>query len=250
MTKIIPPTNCPSCNSTLTWVKDQLYCKNDTCANKVVKSLEHWAKTLRIKGLGPRSIEKLNLKNIHDLYALKKDDIKNYLKSEKLAEKLVVEIERSKESNLEEILPAFGIPLIGKTATEKLKKSISNIKEINYNKCKEAGLGPKASENLIKWYNDNFIGDLENLPLNFNFSKLSNKNVKSKGTICITGKLKSFSTKKEAEEKLKDLGYEVKSSLTKDVNILVNESGIESAKTSKARESGVTIVDNLNTLIN
>jgi hypothetical protein len=33
--------------------------------------------------------------------------------------------------------------------------------------------------------------------------------------------------------------------LTKDVTILVNESGVESAKTKKARESGVEIITNL-----
>jgi len=33
--------------------------------------------------------------------------------------------------------------------------------------------------------------------------------------------------------------------LTKDVTILVNESGIESAKTKKARDSGVQIITNL-----
>jgi hypothetical protein len=33
--------------------------------------------------------------------------------------------------------------------------------------------------------------------------------------------------------------------LTKDVTILINESGVESAKTKKARDSGVQIITNL-----
>jgi hypothetical protein len=41
----------------------------------------------------------------------------------------------------------------------------------------------------------------------------------------------------------------VKSSLTKDVNFLVNESGIESAKTRTAQERGITIITNLKDLI-
>ena len=40
-----------------------------------------------------------------------------------------------------------------------------------------------------------------------------------------------------------------KSSLTKDVTILLNESGLESAKTKKARDAGISIVTNLNNLI-
>ena len=38
-------------------------------------------------------------------------------------------------------------------------------------------------------------------------------------------------------------------SRTKDVNILVNESGIESAKTQAARDRGVTIITNLKEII-
>jgi NAD-dependent DNA ligase len=59
----------------------------------------------------------------------------------------------------------------------------------------------------------------------------------------------SYKTKAEATAELESLGYTVKSSLTKDVEILVNESGIESAKTIKARESGVEVITNLKTFI-
>jgi NAD-dependent DNA ligase len=65
------------------------------------------------------------------------------------------------------------------------------------------------------------------------------------GTVCITGKLKSFKTKAEAAKALEQHGYTVKSSVTKDVTVLVNESGIESQKTIKARNDGLTIVENL-----
>jgi NAD-dependent DNA ligase len=61
--------------------------------------------------------------------------------------------------------------------------------------------------------------------------------------------LSSYKTKAEATTVLNELGYEVKSSVTKDVTILVNESGIESAKVKKARESGVTIITNLSDLL-
>jgi NAD-dependent DNA ligase len=66
------------------------------------------------------------------------------------------------------------------------------------------------------------------------------------GVVCISGKLTSYKTKAQATEYLEQLGYLVKSSLTKDVTILVNESGIESAKTRTAQERGVKIITNLN----
>jgi len=41
----------------------------------------------------------------------------------------------------------------------------------------------------------------------------------------------------------------VKSNFTKDVNILVNESGIETAKTKKAHDNNITVINNITTLI-
>jgi len=81
------------------------------------------------------------------------------------------------------------------------------------------------------------------LPFSFEFEQMEQK--VSKGVVCISGKLKSFKTKAEATKALDSAGYEVKSSLSKQVTILVNESGLESSKTKQARDSGVTIVTNL-----
>ena len=44
------------------------------------------------------------------------------------------------------------------------------------------------------------------------------------------------------------MGYLVKNSLTKDVTILVNESGVDSAKTQAALDRGVQIITNLKQL--
>ena len=44
-------------------------------------------------------------------------------------------------------------------------------------------------------------------------------------------------------------GYIVKSSMTKDVSILVNESGIESSKTQRAVSNGITIVTDISELL-
>jgi hypothetical protein len=82
------------------------------------------------------------------------------------------------------------------------------------------------------------------LPFDFKFVRPQNTSL-IKGVVCITGKLVSYKTKALAHEALQENGYEVKSSLTRDVTILVNESGIESAKTKQARAAGVTIVTNL-----
>ena len=250
MQKIIPPTNCPSCNSVLEWKKDMLYCISDTCGVKSQKSIEHWAKTLKIKGLGPATIEKLNIDTLMDIYEIPGQYIELALGSEKLATKLFGEIEKSKSLPLNKVLPAFGIPLIGNSASGKLCSVIQTLEELTPSKCKEAGLGPKATSNLMEWLE----GEYENnIKPRMKFEPKSEQRVErpvaNKGIVCISGKLSSVKTKAVAETLLTEAGYTVKSSLTKDVTILINESGIESAKTTKARKSGVTIVEDLNELL-
>jgi NAD-dependent DNA ligase len=251
MQAIIPPTHCPSCDSPLVWRNDLLYCINSDCESKQLKAIEHWAKTLKIKGLGTQTISKLEITSIPDVYDLTVEYVEHCINSEKLAVKLMEEIEKSKQATLDMVLPAFGIPLIGKTATEKLCKVIRHIDELTKEKAVEAGLGPKAVENLINWYENSYKPLLkENLPFDLKTeARVSIKPVQAKGVVCITGKLVTFKTKAEAEQILVNAGYSVKSSVTKDVTILVNESGIDSAKTVKARESGVQVITNIKELL-
>jgi NAD-dependent DNA ligase len=211
------------------------------------KRVEHFATTLKIKGLGPSAVEKLELSSPLDIYSLSLQDITDGLNSEKLAAKLFDEIEQSKSKKLNDLLPALGIPLIGKTATDKLSKICTNIESITERTCGEAGLGPKATENLIDWLNDNDWYLF--LPQDLSFGSTKTIGQESKGIVCITGKLNSFKTKAEAQVELERLGFIVKSSITKDVTILVNESGKETTKTQKARESGVIVITDLNQFI-
>lgn len=243
------PTNCPSCDSALEWSNDLLYCRNPACHATSHKKIEHFASTLKIKGLGPSTIAKLALGSISDIYTISLDELIQGLGSEKIAVKLYDEINLSKQRSLNAILPAFGIPLIGKTATDKLAKVCDDIFDINADTCKAAGLGEKATESLINWLEteDEYLF----LPFELKFEKVatavSSDNLR--GVVCISGKLNSFSTKQEAQNELEKLGFVVKSSITKDVTILVNESGRETSKTQKARESGVIIVTDLKKFI-
>jgi DNA ligase (NAD+) len=246
--KIEAPTNCPSCNYELVWKNDLLFCENISCSGKEAQKIEHFAKTLKIKGLGPATIDKLGLGSITDIYQLSLDTIVDLLGSEKIAEKLYKEIERSKTLPLQEVLPAFSIPLIGKTASGKLCSVLADLRELSNAVCSEAGLGPKATTNLMDWYYDCFLQGYNLLPFSFK-SDVSKPSSKCNGVVCITGKLTSVKTKGQAEKLLVEAGYTVKSSITKDVTILLNESGTESAKTKKARDMGVSVITNLKQLI-
>lgn len=241
------PTNCPSCDSSLVLVNDLLYCRNPDCGSMSRKRVEHFASTLKIKGLGPAAVEKLQLSSPLDIYNLSLEEISEGLNSEKLAAKLFDEIEQSKSKQLDDVLPALGIPLIGKTATDKLSVVCTDIESITDETCSQAGLGPKATESLMDWLNDNDWYLF--LPHNLSFGSTKTISQANKGIVCITGKLNSFKTKAEAQVELEQLGFTVKSSITKDVTILVNESGKETTKTQKARESGVTVITDLKQFI-
>ena len=245
MQAILAPEVCPSCESPLEWKNDMLYCTHSLCPAQIQKRIEHFARSLKIKGLGPKSIEKLGLTSLLDIYNLSYYNIKCALSSEKLAIKLLREINHSRKASMNDVLPAFSIPLIGKTAATKLSSKIKSLFDLDEDKCKAAGLGPKATESLLSWYSNEFEESLQELPFDWQFQtpKIATE---TKGAVCISGKLSSFKTKAEATKALSYAGYVVKSSLTKDVIFLVNESGIESAKTKEARERGITIITSLN----
>lgn len=242
------PTSCPECGAEVERIKDQLYCTGEDCPAKNAKRVEHFAKTLKIKGLGPATIAKLDISSPSELYDLVLDDLEEALGSKVMADKLFEEIAQSATRPLEAHLPAMGIPLVGQVATDKLKAVVSQLSDITPSICKDARLGEKTTANLMRWINTN---EWELFPFTFAFSKreTSIELKASKGILVITGKLTSFKTKSEASKVLTGLGYIVKDSVTKDTKFLVNESGKESAKTLKAREAGITIIDNLNEFI-
>ena len=248
MQEIIIPTHCPACNSELDVVNDQLFCRNTDCPAKSSKRIEHFVKTLSIKGLGKATIEKLDLQDYHEVYSFTEEEIISLLDSERLGAKLFAEIENSKSADLTTLLPAFSIPLIGRSASNKLTKKVSNISEITYEKCIDSGLGPKAASNLTNWLDDVFYpNEYNDLPFSFSCEKPVVSYIK--GVVCITGKLKSYPTKAAAQKVLQSHGFETKDNLTKDVTILLNESGIESAKTNKAQQMNVKIYNNIKILI-
>lgn len=245
--KIQIPTKCPCCDYPLIRVTDQLFCRNTACSTQLNKRLEHFAKTLGIKGLGPKAVEKLNLSDLTELFYLDLQTVADCLGSEKVAAKLLDEIERSKRASLATVIASFSIPLIGNTAGAKIAKVVSNLDQLTAEKCKEAGLGDKATANLMDWYEIEYQELKDFLP--FTFETQSKEPASTGQTICITGKLSSFKTKAEATTILISLGYQVVDSVTKITNYLVDEDNKNSSKRQKADEYGITIITNLNDFI-
>lgn len=244
LTPISIPTHCPCCDSELELVNDQLFCRNSSCSAQLTKKLEHFVKVLNIKGLGPKSLEKLNLSDITELFYLEQADFAAALGSEKMAEKLLEEVEKSKQSPLHTVLASFSIPLIGETVSKKLCSVVSHIDEITRESCKAAGLGDKATYNLLNWLETEFTDIREFLPFSFK-SSLTGKVSSAGATVCITGKLTSFKTKSQAHEALVAAGYTPVDSVTKSLDYLVDEAGDNSSKRQKADQYSIKIIPNL-----
>jgi DNA ligase (NAD+) len=242
------PTECPCCNYTLELVNDQLFCRNTACGAQLSKKVEHFCKTLSIKGMGARTVEKLGLADITELFYLDLDQVVDAVGSAKVAEKLLTEIEKAKSADLATILASFSIPLVGNTASTKICLVVNSIDEINQETCKQAGLGDKVTQNLLSWLETDFLEMREFLPFTFRTNKNSVVSGDCK-TICITGKLSSYKTKAEAYKALEEAGYKPVESVTKATDYLVDEEDKGSTKRKKAESLGITIITNLNTFL-
>lgn len=241
------PTTCPCCTYKLELVNDQLFCRNTACGAQLNKKLEHFCKTLGIKGMGPKSVEKLDLQDLTEIFYLDLDTVTVALGSEKTATKLLDEITQAKHADLATVLSAFSIPLVGNTASKKLCLVVNHIDEITHETCKQAGLGDKVTENLITWLQTDFEDLREFLPFSFKSQKTSSTNSnKNTKTICITGKLSSYKTKAEAYKSLEEAGYTPVESVTKTTDFLVDEEDKSSTKRKKAESLGIPIIKNLN----
>lgn len=242
--KIEIPTNCPCCDYPLELVNQQLFCRNTACSAQLNKKLENFAKVLGIKGFGPKTVEKLQLADLTEIFYLDIGSTSEIL-GEKVAIKLLDEIERAKSADLATVLAAMSIPLVGSTASKKIASVVNSIEEITSETCKAAGLGEKVTENLLNWISTEYQEMKEFLPFSFKSTPVIVSN-KTGETICITGKLTSYKKKADATELLEAAGFTVVESVTKTLTYLVDEEDKGSSKRQKAEQYGVTIVTNLN----
>jgi len=245
--KIDIPTHCPCCSSKLEFINSQLFCRNHSCSAQLLKRIEHFCKIMNIKGMGEKTIKKLQLTDITEIYYL---DIHNFidaLGSRKIAEKLIYEIDSSRNASLNQILTSMSIPLVGFTASTKICLVVNHIDEINLETCKKAGLGDKVTQNLLNWLETEFREIREFLPFSFR-SEIPVVNTYIKN-ICITGKLSSFKTKAEAYKILVANGFNITESITKTTDYLVDEEDKSSTKRKKADQLGIKIITNLDNFL-
>jgi NAD-dependent DNA ligase len=246
--QIEAPENCPECQSVLELVKDQLFCRNNACTAKVNKQIEHYGKIMKIRGLGPKTVEKLDLESISDLYALTEKDLSPYL-GEKMASKLYKEINGSKSTDLATFISAFSISLIGNTAGTKLAKVVSSMDEINFKACKKAGLGDIASANLLDWIATDWEDEYQFLPVKIVKTTIQRASPSLGISVALTGKLEGY-TRTKLKAELEALGFDIKSAVSSKTNfVLAGANKNPSSTEVKAEKLGIPIAYSVDELL-
>ena len=256
------PKICPICNK-ITEIKkennsEMLYCANPQCEGKLVNRIEHFfgKKGLDAKGISKATIEKLIswgwVNKISDMFELStyETEWKNIPGfGEKSVNNILQSIRESCNTNLESIISAAGIPLIGRTVARDLSKKFDGYGEFRgaikngFDFTQYGGYGYEMQKAISEFdYNelDNIVEKYLTIKKNndiINIEKL--KDI----TFCITGKVNIWKNRDELSQTIMSFGGKVVGSVSKNVNYLINNDiASNSSKNLKAKELGIKII--------
>ena len=201
------------------------------------KVLEHFIKTLDIKGLGPASVKKMGLTHPVDLF---EDQNWNLLGVN--GAKVQAEIERTKTKPYDLVLASLGMSGVGKRASKLIISKIPafrNLRDIETIDIK--GIGPSTIESVLSWLDENEEWVLT-LPLQLEQNVTVEEVVGTPARkICITGKLDM--TRNQLGDILEKLGFKVTTTVTKDCYALITGGDTTSSKYKKANTMGISVID-------
>lgn len=280
---ITPPTKCPICGGNVTKRDASFYyCVGSNCAARVVETISYFAdrSNMNIMGLGRSTVEKLVeaglLTDIASIYELKnhRDELIQLDKlSEKSVDKLLAEIEDSRNRDFGVLLGSLGIPRIGRTNGRRLGNTYHGWKALLTDGVKTGfklafNCGLETFTGAINWFID--IGDSNLLTgkyaewlkdpnengimdfatpqfkriLEVGLGKYEYNEVKEaklhKLNFCFTGKVPI--TRNELEESITKNGGEFSSSVTKNCTHLIAGLNPTKHKIETATKYGIKII--------
>jgi len=159
------PERCPACGEPVVKAEDEVavYCVNAACPAQLVRRIEYFVSrgAMDIEGFGTRKaqlfVDKGLLKDVADLYYLKREDILGLEGfAEKATDNLLAAIAASKTRPLARVITALGIRGVGSTVAELLTGHYSSIDELMAASQEELeaieGLGPHIAGNIVEWF--------------------------------------------------------------------------------------------------
>lgn len=264
------PQNCPECDYPLSQEKSAVLCENPSCPASRLQRLIYFAgkSGMDIDGLGKKYVEQLVqlglITDIPDIFRLKQDDLSGLDGwGEKSAENVIKAIAAVKKTTLGKFIRALGINHIGEVSAGLLAKHYGNIERLmsepceyvadngafveidSYKKLKKVkGIGPEAVKSLHAFFkneaNQRMVLELLDVGLDI-IDEIAEKSPLEDRVFLFTGGLSSMS-RNEAKQKIKSLGGEVSSSVSKRVtDVVAGEKA--GSKLKKAVDSGLNILD-------
>ena len=259
------PERCPVCDTPVVKNEDDAMhrCPNSSCPAQFLELLKHFVSkgAADIDGLGERwcgiLIDRRMVSDVADLYRLEKDRLLELDRmGDKLATRIIDNIEASKNRPMPRLLFALGITHVGAEVAELLSKSYISVEELA-TASEEAlteidGIGPKIAESIVAWFQDPsnqaVISKLRDAGVRLEQDTLPDSTMLSPDgapfaglTFVVTGTLSAFS-RSEAESRIRFLGGKVTSSVTKKTNYVVAGES-PGSKVAKAEQLGTTILD-------
>ena len=258
--EFVMPDKCPICGTSLVLTESgiDLKCPNDLCPARNIESLIHFCdrKAMNIEGLGERIIEDFyNMKfitSIIDIYNIK-DRKEELIELEgfgdKSVNKLLDNIEKSKQNSLEKLLFAIGISGIGEKNAKILAKKFMNIDNLMNASLEDlnniSDVGPILANSIYNFFrnedNIKLINDLKNIGMNMNYlgAQIKENEELLNKRIVVTGTLKKY-TRDEIQNLIELNGGLWSTSVTKKTYaVIVGEN--PGSKYDKAKELNIPI---------
>ena len=253
------PKNCPECGSAIHHVEGEVAyrCVNAACPAKRKESILHYAgrHAMDIDGLGEKIVDQLVdkrlLKDVADLYALKKEQVAALERmAEKSAQNLLEEIAASKKNSLARLNYALGIQFVGERTGQLLAEQFSSLEELAAAKQEELEqvpeVGPKVATSIVEFFsepaNRQLIKKLAKAGVHPTAEKREVKSDKLAGkTFVFTGTLANR-TREEAGAMVQQHGGKLSGSVSNKTNYVVVGTD-PGSKYDKAKELGVTILN-------
>ena len=254
----VMPTHCPVCGADTLREEDSAYtrCTNASCPAQVRERILHFAsrENANIDGIGDVLVDKLvgsgRIKTIADIYTLTKADLLEFERmGDKLATKILGNIENSKDIGLARLLSGLGILMVGKVVAKSIALkygSIETLMNATEDDLRQTdGVGEKIAHSIKVFFeqppNIELINRLKTYNVNMESQTIAPKGGKFEGlAFVLTGTLPNL-TREQATKIIEDNGGKTSGSVSKKTSYVLagEEAG---SKLDKARELGVPII--------
>ncbi len=262
--EIIPPSKCPVCGGETAIVKENesevLVCTNPNCSGKLLGRLKFFVSkpAMNIDGLSEATLDFLIdngwVKSFKDIYhlAVYKDEWQRYDGfGKKSVEKMLDAIEKSRNIDLANFICALSIDGIGTSASKTIANHFNGSFDAffyalmtNYDWSKLPDFGAITARNIADYGAKN-ADEVHSLAQEMHFVERENKvvaeNPFSGKTLCVTGKLNTF-TRDSINAKIEELGAKAAGSVSKNTNYLITNEQSGSSKYKKAVELNIPII--------